>query len=92
MSANRPAVGRQPGTQVLVLDYPQPRLSLIGAETIALLAPAKITRSTRHKEKFTAEGVACLVVLGIAAVRLNLRLSRKYQRQIDDLDALPKNS
>jgi len=31
-----------------------------------------------------------LLVVGIVAVPLNLRLSRKYQRQIDELDALPK--
>ena len=35
---------------------------------------------------------ASLIILGIVAVPLNLRLSRKYQRQIDELDALPKNS
>jgi hypothetical protein len=33
---------------------------------------------------------ACSIVLGIVAVPLNLRLSRKYQRQIDELDAQPK--
>jgi len=33
----------------------------------------------------------CFVVLGIAAAPLNLRLSRKYQRQLDELDALPKD-
>jgi hypothetical protein len=35
---------------------------------------------------------ACLIVLGIVSVPLNLRLSHKYQRQIDELDALPKDS
>jgi hypothetical protein len=39
---------------------------------------------------FAAAIAACLIVLGIVAVPLNLRLSRKYQRQIDELDALPK--
>ena len=38
---------------------------------------------------WTANAI-CFIVLGIAAVPLNLRLSRKYQRQIDELDALPK--
>lgn len=32
----------------------------------------------------------CFIILGIVAVPLNQRLSRKYQRQIDELDALPK--
>jgi hypothetical protein len=41
---------------------------------------------------FAASSAACLIVLGIAAVPLNLRLSRKYQRQIDELDAQPKDS
>jgi hypothetical protein len=36
--------------------------------------------------------VACFIVLCIVAVPLNLRLSRKYQRQMDELDALPKDS
>jgi len=31
-----------------------------------------------------------LMILGIVAVPGNLRLSRKYQRRIDELDALPK--
>jgi hypothetical protein len=39
---------------------------------------------------FAAVIAACLIVLGIAAVPLNLRLSRKYQRQMDELDLLPK--
>jgi acyl-CoA synthetase (AMP-forming)/AMP-acid ligase II len=39
---------------------------------------------------FAAAIAACLIVLGIVAVPLNLRLSRKYQPQIDELDALPK--
>ena len=39
---------------------------------------------------FAGAIAACLIVLGIVAVPLNLRLSRKYQRQIDELDALPK--
>jgi hypothetical protein len=34
--------------------------------------------------------VGCFIVLSIVAVPLNLRLSRKYQRQMDELDALPK--
>lgn len=33
---------------------------------------------------------ACAVVLFIVSVPLNLRLSRKYQRQIDEIDSLPK--
>ena len=32
----------------------------------------------------------CFMALCIAAIPLNLRLSRKYQRQIDELDSLPK--
>ncbi len=32
----------------------------------------------------------CFIVLCIVAVPLNLRLSRKYQRQIDEVDSLPK--
>jgi hypothetical protein len=39
---------------------------------------------------FATAIAACLFVLGIVAVPLNLRMSRKYQRQIDELDALPK--
>jgi hypothetical protein len=35
--------------------------------------------------------IACaFIVLCIVAIPLNLRLSRKYQRQIDEVDALPK--
>ena len=34
----------------------------------------------------------CYILLGIVAVPLNQRLSRTYQRQIDELDALPKDS
>jgi hypothetical protein len=33
---------------------------------------------------------ASFIVMGIVAVPLNLRLSRRYQRQMDELDALPK--
>jgi amino acid permease len=33
---------------------------------------------------------ACFIALCIVAIPLNLRLSRKYQRQIDELDSLPK--
>jgi hypothetical protein len=39
---------------------------------------------------FAAATYACLIILGIVAVPGNLRLSRKYQRRIDELDALPK--
>jgi hypothetical protein len=35
---------------------------------------------------------ASFIVLGIAAVPLNLRLSRKYQRQLDELDALAEDA
>jgi hypothetical protein len=34
--------------------------------------------------------VGAFIVLCIVAIPLNLRLSRKYQRQIDEVDALPK--
>jgi hypothetical protein len=34
--------------------------------------------------------VGCFIVLCIVAVPLNLRLSHKYQRQMDELDVLPK--
>jgi hypothetical protein len=41
-----------------------------------------------------ARGLAAIagtfIVLSILAVPLNLRLSRKYQRQIDEVDTLPK--
>jgi hypothetical protein len=50
---------------------------------------------TAHPEfgkGFAAACVTCLIILGIVAVPGNLRLSRKYQRQIDELDALPKDS
>ena len=36
--------------------------------------------------------VGAFIVLCIVAIPLNLRLSRKYQRQIDEVDALPKES
>jgi Zn-dependent membrane protease YugP len=43
-----------------------------------------------------ARGLAAIagafIVFGILAVPINLKLSRKYQRQIDELDALPKES
>jgi hypothetical protein len=38
--------------------------------------------------RYWATMVATFVILSIVAVPLNLRLSRKYQRQIDELDAL----
>lgn len=34
----------------------------------------------------------CFMALAIAAIPLNLWLARKYQRQIDEVDALPKES
>ncbi len=34
--------------------------------------------------------IVCLIALAIAAIPLNLRLARKYQRQIDELDAVRK--
>ncbi len=34
--------------------------------------------------------VGCFIVLCIVAVPLNLRLSHTYQRQMDELDVLPK--
>jgi hypothetical protein len=37
-----------------------------------------------------AANAACFIVICIVGVPMNLRLSRKYQRQIDELDALPK--
>jgi hypothetical protein len=36
--------------------------------------------------------VACFIGLCIVEVPINRRLSRKYQRQMDELDALPKES
>jgi len=43
-----------------------------------------------------ARGLAAIagafIVLCIVAVPMNLKLSRKYQRQIDEVDALPKES
>jgi hypothetical protein len=36
--------------------------------------------------------MVCFIVLCILAVRLNLRCSRKYQRQIDELNSLAKES
>jgi hypothetical protein len=38
--------------------------------------------------RYWATMAASFVIMSIAAVPLNLRLSRKYQRQIDELDAL----
>jgi hypothetical protein len=35
---------------------------------------------------------ACFLSLCVVAIPLNLRISRKYQRQMDELDALPKES
>jgi hypothetical protein len=41
--------------------------------------------------RFAATVAISLIILGIVAVPGNLRLSRKYHRQIDDLNALPKD-
>ena len=47
-------------------------------------------RDPKYGRYWATTMVASFVILSIAAVLLNLRLSRKYQRQIDELDALRK--